>query len=123
MGTNANDLDDDLDDDLDFLDEEDDDTDNDQGDDVDSADDADDIDHLLSIGLFGRVVVDRHIRPFASEGNGHGATDTAVATGDKGLASGQTARAVIAGLAMVRTRLHLAGERRPFLALLLEGVL
>ena len=80
----------------------------------------DQLDHFLSVGFFGRVVVDGHIRPFPGKGDGHGAADAAVAAGDEGLAPGQATRAVIAGLAMVRTRLHLAGERRPFLALLPE---
>lgn len=49
----------------------------------------DQLDHFLGVGFFGGVIVDGHIRPPpASEGDGHGATDTAVAAGDQRLAAG-----------------------------------
>jgi hypothetical protein len=75
--------------------------------------------HLPRVGLFRGKVVDRDIRAFAGIGDRGGPAHPRVASGDQGFAAGQPTRAAIACLAMVRRRVHLAGEPWPRLRLLL----
>ena len=81
----------------------------------------DQLDDLARIGLLVRQVVDRDVGALAGEGDGRGPAHAGIAAGDQRLAAGQPARAVIARLAMVGPRLHLAGETRPGLRLRLNG--
>ena len=80
----------------------------------------DQLDYLARIGLLVRQVVDRDVGPLAGEGDGGGAAHARISAGDQGLPAGEPARAVIARLAMVGPRLHLAGEPGPGLRLRLE---
>ena len=74
----------------------------------------------LRIRLLGRKIIDRDIGAFARIGDGGGAAHAGIAAGDQRLAAGEPAGALVAFLAVVRPRLHLAREARPGLGLLLE---
>src|SRR6202012_3289789 len=79
------------------------------------------VDHFLCIVLFVRQVTDRDIGALARVSDRDGAADAGIATGDERLAAGQPAAALVAGLAMVRSWIHLAGQSRPWLVLRGEG--
>ena len=81
----------------------------------------DQLDDLARVRLLGREVVDRDVGAFARIGDRRGAAHAGIAAGDQRLASGEAARAAVAGLAMIRPRVHLARQARPGLRLLLEG--
>ena len=78
-------------------------------------------DDFLRVRLFGGEVVDGDVGAFARIGDGGGAAHAGVAAGDEGLAAGEAAGAAVAGLAVVGTGVHLAGEAGPGLRLPLEG--
>lgn len=69
--------------------------------------------HVLGVGLFGGQIGDGDIGPLAREGDGHRRADARVAARDERLAAGESSRAAIGALAVVRVRreLHVeAGE-------------
>jgi hypothetical protein len=62
------------------------------------------------VGLFGLVEKgNQNVCAFACVGDGDRPTDAAVAAGDDGLHPIQLARALVADLAVIRTRLHCVG--------------
>lgn len=68
---------------------------------------------LSCVRLLVGMVVDGDVGAFPSEGNSSGPTHARIATGDQCLASRQPPRALVAFLAMVRTRFHAPGKPRP----------
>lgn len=80
---------------------------------------ANQIHHFLGIGFFRRQVVGRHVRAFAREGDGRRAAVAGIAAGNQCLAPSQAPGALVAGFAMIGTRLQFADQARP--RLLLRG--
>ena len=78
-------------------------------------------DDFLRVGFFGGKVIDRDIGAFAGVGDRGGPAHPGITAGNERLATGQTAGAVVALLAVVRPRIHLAGEAGPGLLLAFEG--
>ncbi len=76
--------------------------------------------HLLRVGLLVRDIIDGDVGTLARIGDRGGPTHARIAAGDQRLAPGEASRALVAGFAMIRARLHLAGEARPGLRLLPE---
>ena len=81
------------------------------------------LDEFLDLGGFFSLVEkrDQDVCAFACERDRDRAAYAAVTAGDDGLHPLQLTRALVAGLAMVRPRIHLAGKARPRLRLFLEG--
>ena len=77
-------------------------------------------DHLLCVRLLGGQIVDGDIGAFTRICDRSGAAHARIAAGDQRLAAGEPPGALVAGLAVIGTRLHLAGEAGPALRLLLE---
>jgi hypothetical protein len=65
---------------------------------------------ITCVGLLVRKIVDRHVGAFTREGDGGGTTHSGVAARNERFSPEQAARAAIALFAVVRPRLHLAGE-------------
>ena len=78
----------------------------------------DQLDDFARVRLLRRQVVDGDVRALASEGDRRGAAHTGITPGDQRPAAREAPRALVAGLPVVRTRVHLAGEARPSLRLL-----
>ncbi len=74
--------------------------------------------HFLGVSLFLGQVVEHQIRPFTGIGNGSRPANSRIRTRDQRLAASQTTEALVAGLAMVGTRLHHLRQARCFLRLL-----
>jgi hypothetical protein len=77
-------------------------------------------DHFLRIRFLRRQIVDGNIGAFARVRDRGGAAHAGISTCNQRLAAGQATGALVAGLTMVRPRIHLAGKARPGLRLLLE---
>ena len=77
-------------------------------------------DDLSRVRLFARQIVDRHVRAFAGEGDGGGATHAGVAAGDQRLSAAQPSGTDVARFAMIRSWVHAARQARPCLRLLGE---
>src|SRR6185436_19853895 len=69
------------------------------------------------VGLFGREIVDRDGGAFPRKRDGGRAPDAGVAARDQRLAADEPARADVASLAVVGSRLHVACEAGPRLVL------
>lgn len=70
-------------------------------------------DDLLCVGLFRGQIVDGDIGAFARICDRGRAAHAGIAACDQRLAAGEPPGALVAGLAVIGTRLHLAGEAGP----------
>src|SRR3954454_7380776 len=77
----------------------------------------DELNYLLRVRFLRWVIADRNVSPFPRVGDGSRTSHARVASSNQGLSTRKAAGALIALLAMVRTRIHLAGQTWPRLRL------
>ena len=76
---------------------------------------------FVCVGLFIRVIADRHIGTFTRISNSSGASHTRVASRNECLSSSQATRTTISFFAMIWNRIHFADKAWPRLRLAIEG--
>jgi hypothetical protein len=76
---------------------------------------------FVCVGLLRLQVTEHHVRTLPGEGQGHGAADAGVCSGDHGPLVGETVAAAVGLFAVIRLVLHRLSQAR--MRLLLVGVL
>lgn len=77
--------------------------------------------HFVGIRFLLRQIANRDVGAFSREGDCGRAADAGITAGDQRFPSDEPLRAAVAGLPVVRSRIHFIGEARPRLLLIGEG--